>query len=113
MIIEASQPGVVAGIDAAVVAAHHVAIRDGDRWVRFKIQPTLARIVHHRRGEQSGSTVMRDGMTSWPRRAWRDRQAGLAHVVHGAVGQRTERRTARLWTLCHGQLPGRAELGDR
>ena len=42
MIREASQPGVVAGIDAAVVAAHHVAIRDGDRWVRFKVMPTLA-----------------------------------------------------------------------
>ncbi len=42
MIIEASQPGVVAGIDAAVVAAHQVAIRDGDRWVRFRVMPTLA-----------------------------------------------------------------------
>jgi transposase len=30
------------GIDAAVVAAHHVAIRDGDTLVRFKVQPTLA-----------------------------------------------------------------------
>ncbi len=42
MFVEASQPGVIAGIDAAVVAAHHVAFRDGDRWVRFKVQPTLA-----------------------------------------------------------------------
>ena len=30
-------PGVVIGIDAAVVAAHHVAVRDGDRLVRFKV----------------------------------------------------------------------------
>ena len=35
-------PGVVIGIDAAVVAAHHVAVRDGDRLVRFKVFPTLA-----------------------------------------------------------------------
>jgi|CXWK01.1.fsa_nt_gi transposase len=39
---EGSSPGVVAGIDAAIVAAHHVAIRDGDRLVQFKVQPTLA-----------------------------------------------------------------------
>ncbi len=37
-----SSTGPVAGIDAAVVAAHHVAIRDGDRLVRFKVMPTLS-----------------------------------------------------------------------
>jgi transposase len=37
-----SSPGVVAGIDAAIVAAHHVAIRDGDRLVQFKVSPTLS-----------------------------------------------------------------------
>ncbi len=42
MNLHSSSPGVVAGIDAAVVAAHHVAIRDGDRLVRFKVFPTLA-----------------------------------------------------------------------
>jgi transposase len=42
MTVEGSSPGVVAGIDAAIVAAHHVAIRDGDRLIRFKVSPTLA-----------------------------------------------------------------------
>jgi len=42
MTVEGSSPGVVAGIDAAIVAAHHVAIRDGDRLIRFKVAPTLA-----------------------------------------------------------------------
>ena len=37
-----SSTGPVAGIDAAVVGAHHVAIRDGDRLVRFKVMPTLS-----------------------------------------------------------------------
>ena len=55
---EGSSPGVVAGIDAAIVAAHHVAIRDGDRLVQFKVQPTLAGMA--------GSDSVGEGWTSGP-----------------------------------------------